>query len=198
VIDFHTGDGLAGNPNWVMYQRTHEKTGELALAFGTEYYLCEEHAEGINKLMVESQCIEHDIASFAPEGGILGREGLPRIGFDMISVGVCKRGIYNVMKRMGMLQGEPELPRKQIILERENAEQIVADRGGILNFEVKPCQQVKKGEVLGRIFSVRTFEEIQTLIAPMDGYVWGMPGYPLINAGESIMSIRRLYKIIEN
>jgi predicted deacylase len=148
--------------------------------------------------MVESQCIEHDIASFAPEGGILGREGMPRIGFDMISVGVCKRGIYNVMKKMGMLKGELQLPKKQFILERENAKEIVAEKGGILNFEVKPCQQVKKGDLLGRIFSVRTFQEVQALVAPMDGYVWGMPGYPLINAGESIMSVRRLYKTIEN
>jgi len=206
VIDFHTGDGIAANPNWVAYHKgkgkTFDETEKLAKVFGTPYLGQTSTAEtgfvGIEEKMVEVQCIRHGIPSFAPEGGILARErGEPRYGFDEISIDICVKGINNVMKALGMIEGKPELPKKQYVW-GAIGERVCAKNGGVFSPSVKPCESVKKNDKLGIVYSPRTFEILETIVAPLDGIVWGMTGDPIVNAGEQILSVRKIIEVVEN
>ena len=79
------------------------------------------------------------------------------------------RGVFNVMKQVGMLPGRPELPAQQTVV-REMA--IIGPRtGGVLYPEVKLDQLghvVPGGSVLGRVISPYTFEELEVITAPFD------------------------------
>ena len=79
------------------------------------------------------------------------------------------RGIRNVMKKLGMLPGELELPERQVVVE----ELIVLrpHHGGLMLSEVEPSrlgEEVAQGTTLGRIVSPYTFEELETVTAPFD------------------------------
>jgi predicted deacylase len=77
------------------------------------------------------------------------------------------RGIYNVMKHLGMWDGVPEVPATQTVVKQMG---VVHPRvGGMLYPEIGLDQlgKIIPGEtVLGRIYSPFTFEEIEVLKAP--------------------------------
>jgi predicted deacylase len=79
------------------------------------------------------------------------------------------RGIRNVMKRLEMLPGEPDLPDRQVVVE----ELIVLrpHHGGLMISNVDPEQlgaSVAQGFELGRVVSPYTFEVLEVVTAPYD------------------------------
>jgi predicted deacylase len=77
------------------------------------------------------------------------------------------RGIFNVMKHLGMWEGVPEVPSVQTVVKQMG---VIHPRvGGVLYPEIGLDQLGKiipGGTVLGRIYSPYTFEEIEVLRAP--------------------------------
>lgn len=201
VIDFHTRGGWGEGPNWVNYPYpgpSSEKSEELAKAFGTEFVFRRTPPDSPEKgYDMRGLCHTLGIPNFAPEGGSGGFE------FREDVVGVDARGIINVMKKLGMIEGKPELPKKQYIFDGSIWEEskITASKAGFFVSRVKYKQMVKKGDILGGIYSMRTLEEIETLRAHTDGIVFYLPEYPLINAGESptaVLNFGKAIKVIEN
>lgn len=88
------------------------------------------------------------------------RRSVPEVGVT---------GVFNVMKHLKMIPGEPKLPRKQVIVSPETRCQPSA--GGILIPEVTRRDIgciFPKGIVLGRVFSPYTFEELDVIQAPYE------------------------------
>lgn len=94
-----------------------------------------------------------------------------------VAIGV--RGILNVMKFLGMISGQIEVPQRQLLF--EIAPHVRPTTAGYLVSGFDPDQlflgdepgiPVREGEVLGTLFDPYTFEDLETLCAPVDGILY--------------------------
>jgi hypothetical protein len=84
-----------------------------------------------------------------------------------IQLGV--RGVFNVMRHLGMLDGKPDLPPTQIVINEHMT--LRPGHGGLLHSELGHQHirtDVPKGTLLGRVLSPYTFETLEELRAPYD------------------------------
>jgi predicted deacylase len=110
-------------------------------------------------------------------------KGIPTITVELTGsrrmlpkpVEVGTRGVLNVMKQLGMIDGEIE-PQSCFALEGwyETGGIITANRGGLVHFEKKPGEFIPKGSVIARIVDVYG-DEVEAVQMPFDGYIYGMP-----------------------
>ena len=87
-------------------------------------------------------------------------------------IGACVDGVLNVMRRFGMLPGDPAPPRGYLTFETKD--RVNPSFGGLFfpaNEDERFGREVRKGEVLGRVVSPYTFEVLEELVSPFDGYV---------------------------
>jgi predicted deacylase len=94
----------------------------------------------------------------------------------------CERlgvqGTMNVMKHLGMLDGDPALPERQFYF--RNAPHVRSTVGGYLVTDMMPGdvgigrepREVREGESLGTIYSPYTLEKLEDIVAPCDGLVY--------------------------
>jgi predicted deacylase len=153
LIDYHSGGNLAT----VDYVYMHED-GPLSVAFGCE-------------ILYKSASFAGSLGDFARSQGVkvvvseLG--GGQQLNEHYIAKGV--RGGRNVMKLLGMLDGEPEVPERQQIVTRMSY--IRPHQGGIMLSNVTASQlgdQVEQGFELATIVDPTTFEELETVKTPHD------------------------------
>jgi uncharacterized protein len=153
LIDMHSGGNLAT----VDYVYLHDD-GSLSRAFGCE-------------LLFRGPSFPGSFGDYARDHGVptvvseLG--GGQQLNEHYVRKGL--RGIHNVMKQLGMLEGEPELPERQVVVD----EMTVARprHGGLMLSEVgadRLGEEVAKGTVIARIVSPYTFEELEVVTAPFD------------------------------
>jgi predicted deacylase len=118
--------------------------------------------------------------------------GIPALGVEIGGAGFsveqergwwadAVRGIKNTMRHLGMLDQPLEKPDR--ILTYTRTVRVNPTVGGLLVPEREPDQllrEVKREEVLGRIISPYTFEELERLEAPCDGcLVYLARSYPV-------------------
>lgn len=84
----------------------------------------------------------------------------------------CVDGVLNAMRVLEMLPGSPPAPRRY--LAHETKQRVNPSFGGLL-FPARQDEHfgraVQAGEVLARVVSPYTFEVLEELVAPFDGYV---------------------------
>ncbi|OGV78136.1 MAG: hypothetical protein A3K19_15595 [Lentisphaerae bacterium RIFOXYB12_FULL_65_16] len=109
------------------------------------------------------------------------------------------RGVLNMMRHLGMLEGKPELPRRMLIYGTGagKSQSFKAEREGFMARFAEPGQEVKAGDLAAEIWSPDTFEPVQPIRAPFDSFVtsigrpphlWGDPEQDFINIGEHAVS----------
>ena len=118
--------------------------------------------------------------------------GIPALGVEIGGAGFSVeeerswvtdtvRGIKNSMRHLGMLDEPLEKPER--ILTFTRTVRVNPTVGGLLVPEREPDQllrKVKQNELLGRIISPYTFEELERLKAPCDGWlVYKARSYPV-------------------
>ena len=161
VLDYHCGmSGMVINYGYVP-DRPGE-LGERAKGIGLSYGL---------KVMYLGPGYGGSVSSYALSLGIpavvfeIGGE----LDIDPKYMEAAVQGVFNVMRHLGMLEGEPELPEIQFLL-KERA--IIKSRnGGLLHTEVgldRLNEVIPKGDVIGRVVSATTFEELETIRAPYE------------------------------
>lgn len=88
-------------------------------------------------------------------------------------------GVLNVMKELGMLSGEQELPARQAFF--QNAPKVRPTKAGYLLVEFEPEDllkndnlgvSVKEGDLLGKVFDAYTLDVIEEITAPVDGILY--------------------------
>jgi predicted deacylase len=99
------------------------------------------------------------------------------------------RGIKNVLRDLEMLTGEPDRPEWQIVVDK--AKWIRAERGGFMQFHVRPGDLVEEGQLLATNTTLLG-QERSTLRAPFDAVVIGMISLPAISPGEPVFNLGRL------
>lgn len=155
--------------------RCYEESMELARVFGLGYILDKKGPDG-------------QLARAAPQDGIPAID--PELGggqgWDRRSIEKGIRGVMNVLKFYGMLPGEPEIPRRQVVV--HDLKEIVVDRGGFLRFKVELYMLVKKGDVVAEVTDPfgNVIEEVRS---PYDGVMWAQKPRPMAASGEAIAFI---------
>ncbi len=164
-----------------------EKSERMALLYSCDFVMKQVEPYG-GGASFRGACVDHGIPAIVPEVS----EG----GAD-----VTERGIRNIMVDLGMMEGEIELPEEQYVLKwvaDRRAAAVVNNRGGCFIPSVEIGDVVEEGDEVGVMYSLRTFEVIETLRAHRGGYVSSIRKYPVKSAGESVMSILEILEVVHN
>jgi predicted deacylase len=102
---------------------------------------------------------------------------------DEVDVEHQVQGVTNVMKFLRMIEGQPEIPREQLI--STETIQVKSGKGGFLRPTVHLGDKVSKGQVMAEI--TNSFcELIERVEAPEDGYVTRMTTTLTVCSGDRI------------
>lgn len=104
-------------------------------------------------------------------------------------VEAAARGVKNVLCELEMLNQLPEAPDYQVIIKK--SKWIRADKGGFLEFHVKPGEAVEKGQPLTTNTNLLGRDR-HTVFAPYNGIVIGMTTLPAISPGDPICNLGQL------
>ncbi len=110
-----------------------------------------------------------------------------------INVDLFIRGITNVMKYLGMIDGDLEKEENQILVETT---EIRCQNGGLQTPHVKPGDKVAKGDSLVTIQNPFFGEEIECVRAPFDGMVCLMWAYPIVQPGDWVTHLGKIIRTL--
>ncbi|HLD99293.1 MAG TPA: succinylglutamate desuccinylase/aspartoacylase family protein [Bdellovibrionota bacterium] len=182
-IDLHTAaDGRVNLPH-IRGDMTHPRVRHLARAFGAT-------------VLVNQAGMPGSLRREATEAGIptiLFEAGETRRFSNRISTAGL-RGVLNVLSEFGMWPAhEQERPPFQVIVKA--SEWIRAEKGGILDLNVRPGDLIYKGDVIGAILNPFG-KTVTQLRAPTTGIVIGVTTAPLTVPGTGIIHVARLKKTL--
>lgn len=164
-----------------------EKSERMALLFSCEMVKKEMEAYGGGNSF-RGACVDAGIPAIVPE--------VAPDGADLSEV-----GLRNIMVDLDMIKGKISLPSKQYILnwETDPAKSAVTNmKGGVFTATVKIGDIVEKGEKLGFMYSPRTLQVTEELTAPRSGYVSSINSYPVKSAGETLLNIDEILRVVSN
>lgn len=101
-------------------------------------------------------------------------------------------GIMNLMREMGIWQGETKKPRTPII--SESAEDVCylnASVAGVFVPKVKHWEKLNEGDIIGIIIDPLKGEVLDEIISPVNGYLFTIREYPIVDAGSLIGRLLR-------
>jgi predicted deacylase len=154
VINIHGGDEIISN-NFGFVQPPNE---EIQKAFGQEILFLLK--PGMYSAGLGAYANSKNVPSIVPELG-----ASPTTAKEYTRIGV--KGVLNVMKYLKMIPGEPEKPKKQVLIKERTI--LRAKHGGIFYSNYggdKVGLELSQGTFLGTIVDPHTFEVLQTVKAP--------------------------------
>ena len=178
LIDLHTAAVRRTNYPQVRGDMTHPIVAAMARAFGTEAIVDCRGVEGT----LRRQAMAVGCPTIIMEGGEVWK-------VEPAIVETAVRGIRNVLRRLGMLDGELELADRQVVLNQTRW--VRAGRGGFLRFHVRPGGLVERDQPLATNTDLLG-RELGMLRSPFDGLVLGMTTLPSVSPGEPVCHIGRL------
>lgn len=115
--------------------------------------------------------------------------GMGRMGFNEEDTARGAEGVFNVMRHLGMLPGEPAAPATPPAMTRTELYQTTPYGGGFFP-AVAAGEEVETGALLGTVFNMfgQPCGEIRAEAA---GIVDAIRSYPVVAAGDWIVSIAR-------
>ena len=179
-IDLHTGAINRANLPQIRANLEDPRTFELARAFGAP-------------VIIDSDVRDGSLRGCAAEMGIpiLIYEAGEALRFDETSIRAGLRGIFNVMRAIGMLpeKGEAERSRKSVEPVVARATRWVrAAESGIVHNRAKLGSRVEDGERLATISDPLGRRE-NVIRAPFDGIVIGRSNLPLAHEGDALFHL---------
>lgn len=130
----------------------------------------------------------------------LNSRGVPTLVVEMgVGMRITKvycdqlvEGILNLMRELSMWQGETKEPRNPII--SENGQDVCylnASTSGIFVPEVQHWEMLKKGDMIGNIIDPLGGKVLDEVTAPVDGILFTIREYPVVDAGSLLGRILR-------
>lgn len=154
LVDLHSG----GIWPTVDYAYIHDEGSDLSKVYGLD-------------LLFRGPSYEGSLGKYARQNGVA--TVVSELGGGQVRnehfVGRGVRGIDNVMRHLGMLPGEPEMPERQRIV--HDIRILRPHHGGIMYSEVsvdRLGESLPEGTVMGRVVSPYTFEELEVVNAPFN------------------------------
>lgn len=94
-------------------------------------------------------------------------------------------GIFNLMKTMGIWSGEVKKTRKPIFSrDPQDVSYLNARFSGIFLPEVKHWEELKKGDLIGKIVDPLKGTVLDEVTAPVDGILFTIRDYPVVGEGS--------------
>lgn len=179
AIDFHSG-GTRGTSHWITgYAGVEGDLGKKSLEIARLFPLTTLwRIPPWSKFA--SCCIEKGVTVCVVETTGQGRA-------DDEDVVALVSGIWNVLRYLGMVEGEIEpVPGQRKCIDSETY--LYASNTGILRAKVKTGQLIKKGDLLGLVqdFYGKVKEEVRS---PLDGIVTGIRTKPMVWTGEPVFLV---------
>ncbi|WP_336360609.1 succinylglutamate desuccinylase/aspartoacylase family protein [Haladaptatus sp. ZSTT2] len=178
VLDLHQGStSRMINETRVRCGRRHhmhDECLELARVFGCGHILDQKGPNG-------------QLARAAPDKGIptIDPELGGAVGWDEQSIGLGVRGIYNVLRYYGFLDGDVDIEPQT---RARGFRQFGAPSGGLVSFEKDLGDRVRAGDTLFRVTDV--FGTVKdTIDADTDGIFWRTRRLPQVATGEYVCSV---------
>ncbi|MFC7323645.1 succinylglutamate desuccinylase/aspartoacylase family protein [Halorubrum rutilum] len=188
IVDLHTGS-LAMLTHAV-YMRGDEACRSLAEAFGTDLLLAEAAGDEADA--------EWSERGFAGKLRVVAtREGIPTVTPELAhsrevvpeAVEVGLKGALGVLRREGLLPGEPE-PWDGTVA-RNHLGRVNAAESGLFTpaRDLDVGDDVVEGERLGVVHDPATFEPLQTATADRDGVVYSVAREATVTAGATLVGV---------
>lgn len=123
----------------------------------------------------------------------LNSRGVPTLVVEMgvgmrITKDYCNQlvdGIFNLMAKLGIWQGEVKEPRTPIISDKpEDVTYFNATRAGLFVPSAKHLQMLKAGDEIGKIVDPLQGEVLDRILAPVDGILFTIREYPIVDEGS--------------
>jgi len=188
LINFHTAGTHYSALPYVVYKKipgakpeVFQKTEALAKAFGLAANCLVDLASAKGELpgnvagALDVSCVLQGIPAFMAEVGGGGR-------FEEENIAIAEKGIWNVMKLLGMITGEIEMPRKQIVITSRRF--LYANQAGFWVAEEKPGAILPKGQTIGRVIDL--FSEVEVIKAEQDLFMIQVRVNPVVHSGDRI------------
>lgn len=179
-IDLHGGDLVEALVPFTLYYQSGRASVDQASRMMAEAY-------GI-KFIVRSLALRggsYQAAAAMGKPAILTESGGQGI-LDEPSIQIHLRGITNVLKHLGVLEGTPEPAQKPVDIHQ--MAWLSAEKGGMFYPAVSVGQRVEKGQVLGE-FRDWFGDPIGPVESPASGLVLFLVTSPAINTGDPILSV---------
>lgn len=94
-------------------------------------------------------------------------------------------GIFRLMKTLGIWTGKVNAVRKPIVSkDPEDVSYLNASVGGLFLPSVKHWEELKKGDLVGRIVDPLSGEVLDEVLAPVDGILFTIREYPIVDEGS--------------
>ena len=177
-IDLHTAAVRRTNYPNVRGDLSDPKVRWLAEAFGSEIII---NAKGPSGAFRREAC-RVGCPTIIMEGGEVWK-------VEASIVESATRGIKNVLRSLEMLDSSTESPKYQVVVEK--SKWIRAERGGFMQFHIKPGDIVEKDQPLATNTTLLGHEQ-SMLYAPFDAVVIGMTSLPAISPGEPLCNLGKL------
>lgn len=108
------------------------------------------------------------------------------------------KGIFNLMKEMGMWTGDIDLAEVNtgtlnppIVCKGERVSFLNAECSGVFLTELRTGKMVSKGQSIGRIVDPLRGEVLSDVVSPVDGFLFTIRAYPIVNEGSLMARIYR-------
>lgn len=101
-------------------------------------------------------------------------------------------GLFNLMREMGIWQGDTISPRKPII--SENPDDVIylnASKSGVFVPAVKHWERLKKGDHIGSIINPLEGKVLDEILSPIDGIMFTIREYPIVSEGSLVGRLLR-------
>lgn len=185
AIDLHTGAVYRSNLPQIRANLASPDTAAMANAFGVPVVLNSVLRDGTLREVAEAQNIP-----------VITYEAGEALRFEEACIRVGVRGITNVMRHLNMLaeRRSPHAPVTPAVA--GSSTWVRAERDGVFRSLVTLGQRIKKDQLLGRISSPFTSDEIEVR-APCAGLLVGRDNLPLVNEGEALFHIARFEEVKE-
>ncbi len=177
-IDLHTASVRRTNYPHVRGDLQDPAVHQLAQSFGCEVIINNRGPKG----SFRRECSAAGCPTIVMEGGEVWKvePGIVRS---------AKRGIENVLRHLGMLEGEIDRPDYQVNVQK--TKWVRAERGGFLQYHIKPGDVLDKGQPLATNTTLLG-DETNVILSPFHAVVIGMTTLPAVSPGEPICHLGRL------
>ncbi len=181
LVDIHSGrpgryvnyTGFSGN---FTTPEIKERAKKMAIAFGLKQVWSE----------TPSRWGGDRPASDTPRMLVEYGGGADLLKNDKLQMNKCAQGILNVMRLMGMLEGEIEHESEKVQIVRAfDAEIWSGTNAGIMILECEHGDYLKKGDAFASFYHPFTGEKMSEITVPMDGMVLNTGArWPVVGQGE--------------
>lgn len=182
---------LSSNMHFTQDAQTLEKTFALADAFAAPYNVV---FWGVDEGGTLAAAAEHrKVLSIASEIGGYGRVSVE-------GVRIAERGLDNVLKRFGMIDGQPDTTQRdgtrgtRHMEVRDQDSYVFSPSDGLFEPRHLPGEAVKAGQLAGYLHFIEEWaREPMPVEFRTDGFVWMAPGSGRVRKGDVVGVIMRPY-----